>query len=239
MSIVSQEPMSRGRSRSRSAERSSRRIRRRKAPGAMSRSMVAPSEYTFLRTASINQGVSTAGFVWNVGVVPSGNFSIWFTNQNAYIWASATNYSTVAVPGYSDLAGLFDEVKIEAVEITVNCANDANTFGGNGSAVICMATDYNDKNAPAGTSDVQQYADCRTYNLTVNRPLKMTVTPKFLTYTLESSGGSIASTPKTGYVRSNLDIEHCCLKGSFMLAPPSTGQYVFTFRYKYKCRIAK
>ena len=213
----------------------------RRAPKKISlaRSMKSPLMHTFIRQASINQTVSTAGFVWQVGIVPSGNFSIWFTNQNAYIWASASNYSTVAIPGYADLAALFDEVKIAAVEITIIAANDPNIYGSNGSGVLCFAKDFNDHNAPSGTGDVQQYADCKAYNPQPGNPIVLNVTPKFLTYSLDSAGVPVASSPTIGFVRSNLDIEHNALKGSFLLSPPGSGQYVFTFKYKYICKVSK
>lgn len=183
--------------------------------------------------------VNTTGFIPGVGVTPFANFSIWFTNQNAYVWGGTTNYSTVAVPGYAELAGLFDEVKIDAIEMTINPTNDANLYGGSGSGVIVLANDYNDHTVPSATGDVQQYADCRTIPMTVNHSYKCVVRPKMLTYTLDSAGQAIASTPTSGFFRSNLDIDHNAIKGSFLISPPGAGFYIFTFRYKYVCKTQK
>jgi len=174
--------------------------------------------------------------------VASSVFSLWFTNQNAYIWINASNYSTVAIPGYSDLAALFDEVKIDAIEISIITGNDPNPPGGGGatgSAVMVMSTDYNDKNAPATFGDVQQYADVKTIRLANNFVYKTILRPKFLTYTLDSAGSPIASTPKSGFVRSNLDIEHNGKKCAILLNSPGIIYSVFSFKFKFVCRTPK
>lgn len=214
--------------------------RRSSRKGSVAKSMTSQAVHTFVRTCHINQAVGTTGFVPQVGLVAFDKFSIWFTNQNAYIWGNSSNYSTVAVPGYSDLAALFDEVRIDAVEITINCLQDAQVFGGGGgSGLMALCSDFNDHVAPTAIGDVQQYRDCQTYNMTVNRPVKIIVRPKFLTYSLDSAGSPIASSPKTGWIRSNLDIDHNCLKGTFVANNPAAGTYCFTFRYKYSCKIEK
>jgi len=182
------------------------------------------------------------GFSFDVGTVQSELFSIWFTNQAAYVSHNASNYSVVFVPGYTDLSALFDEVKISAIEITIMSGCDPLNYGGtgsNGSPIIVLATDYNDKAAPASRADVQQYIDCKNYILANNYVHKRLLYPKFLTYSLESTGSAVASTPKRGFVRSNLDVEHFGLKGAFVLNAPQSGRIVFNFKFKYTCKIEK
>jgi hypothetical protein len=197
--------------------------------------------YTFTRTANINVAISSLGIVPSVGIVPFLGFSIWYTNQNAYIWGNSTNYSTVAVPGYSDLSALFDEVQVDKVEMEIyataleNTANGSNT----GSPVIVLVTDYNDKNALATPGDALQYADAKVIPLITRSPYREVHVPKFLTYTLDSAGTAVAGAPQRGYVRSNLDIDHFCRKGQFMASPNVTSYYVFVFKYKYNCRVAR
>lgn len=238
---VSQELMRRSRSRSRSAEsrpRSRRRQERPQGQSRLSRSIRGPKVHTIVKSCSITQSYSTLGIVPQVGLTASTLFSIWFTNQNAYIWINATNYSTVAVPGYTDLSALFDEVKIDAIQMHIIIGTDPTTSG-SGSGVLSMATDYNDKVAPASLTDVQQYEDVKIISLANNYQYKEIIRPKFLTYTLESTGSAIASTPQTGYIRSNLDIEHYGKKCAFVSVPPNNCIMTFVFRYKYLCKIAK
>lgn len=205
---------------------------------SISKSMRAPGTHVLTRTCSISQTYSTTGIVPQVGLVASQYFSLWFTNQSAYIWLNAANYSTVSVPGYSDLAALFDEIKIAAIEIQIIPGVDPTTSG-SGSGVICMATDYNDKSAPTSLADIQQYADCKNISLSNNYIYKEVLNPRFLTYSLDSAGAAIASTPKTGFIRSNLDIEHYGKKCSFVSVPPNNSIATFVFKYKFICKIQK
>ena len=206
---------------------------------SISRSLSAPNVHTFVRSVSINQQVGTTGFVPQVGVTNFSTFSIWFTTQDVFIWGNGTNYSQATMPGITDLAGLFDEIKIDAIEMTMHVANDAVTFGsGNASGVIVMATDYNDHIAPATSGDVQQYRDCKAIPLRSDYIYKEVIKPRFLTYSLDANGGSTASTPIRGYQRSNLQTEHYGKKGAFLLAP-HTGTIVFSFKFKYSCKTPK
>jgi hypothetical protein len=204
---------------------------------ALARSMKGPATHTFIRTANINIDATTTGFDFAIGVVNSPDFSIWFTTQSVYLWNSAANYSVASIPGYTDLAALFDEVKIDAVEVTIMSGCDPTTSA-NGSAAIAICCDYNDK-AAITLGDIQQYADCRTVLLANNHIHKEIVRPKFLEYSLDSAGSAQASISRTGFTKSNLDIEHYGIKGAMMLVPPNTQRVVFTFKYKYICRVSK
>jgi len=211
---------------------------RRKNPIYKSVSMKAPMSHVLFRTCSINMTVGTTGFDPAVGLVSSNFFSMWFTNQSAFIWIDNANYSTVSVPGYSDLAALFDEVRIDAIEMQIIVVSDPTTTS-NGSAVIGFATDYNDHNAPASVGDLQQYADYRAISMANRYIYKRLLTPKFLTYSLDSAGGAVASTPKRGFIRSNLDIDHNCLKACIISQPGANNTFCVSFKYKFTCKIQK
>jgi hypothetical protein len=182
--------------------------------------------------------VGINGIIPAIGIVPYVNFSIWFTNQAAYIWGSATNYITTSIPGYSELSALFDEVMVDTVEIEFYATN-LEALTGTGASVFVMCSDYNDHIPPANISDVLQYKDCKVINLLSTIPYKEKVAPMMLTYTLDSAGVSQPSAPTRGFVRSNLDIDHNCRKGSFMTVPSTIQQYTVLFRYNYKCRTVK
>lgn len=194
--------------------------------------------HTFTRCAQVPLQIGTNGIVPAIGIVSSVNFSIWFTNQSAFIWLNASNYITTSVPGYAELAGLFDEVMVDNVEIEFYCTN-LEALTGTGSAVMALCSDYNDHNAPANISDVLQYKDCKVVPLLAHQPYKEKVVPMMLGYTLDSAGVSQPSAPTKGFVRSNLDIEHNCRKGSFLTVPLTLQYYTVLFRYTYKCRTVK
>jgi len=178
------------------------------------------------------------GYTFDIGTASSQTFCIWFTNQDAYIWANATLYSIVIIPGYADLAGLFDEVMIERVEMQIYTGTDPTTANG-GSAQIILARDYNDKNATASVADVQQYADVKALNMANNYVHKYVIQPKFLTYSLDVAGSPVATTPKRGYIRSNLTIDHYGIKGAFINNSPNDQIHTYQFRFVYKCKTPK
>jgi len=149
-------------------------------------------------------------------------------------------YSTVAIPGISDLAALFDEIQLDAVELTILGPTQPSAGAGTGSPIIMMSTDYNDGNPPTSLGDVQQYADCKLVHMQPFREYTEVIRPKYLTYSLDSGGTQIASTPVRGYVRSNLQIDHFGKKGSFVNASPVVNATcVFLLKYKFNCRIVK
>jgi len=194
--------------------------------------------HTFERCAQVPMGISVNGIIPSIGIVAFVNFSIWHTNQSAFIWGNASNYITTSIPGYSDLAALFDEVMLDSVDVEIYATN-LEALTNTGSTVFVMCSDYNDHNAPANISDVLQYKDCKVVQLLSTSPFKRRVQPMMLTYTLDSAGVSQASEPHRGFIRSNLDIEHNCIKGSLMTAPSTLQQYTVLFRYYYKCRTVK
>lgn len=243
MSLVSQDPgfmpsRSRSRSRSREPPKRSRRSTSRSSRGPLYRSLTSGGVHTLTKSVSLRMRVNSNGYVFDNGIVPSLSFNIWMTNQDVWIWGNPSNYTASNVPGYTDLAALFDEVMVEKVDITIFSHNDPTTSG-TGSSMILYAKDYNDKVAPASLGDIQQYSDVRGYTLTNAYITKMSWSPKFLTYTLDSAGLSQASTPKTGFIRSNLAIDHYGIKG-YIVNPPSNEQFhTYQFKIFYKCKVAK
>lgn len=194
--------------------------------------------HTFVRSSQVGFQIASTGFVPNVGLVNFANFSIWVTPQSAYIWGNASNYIIASMPGYTDIAALFDEVMIDSVDLAIYAMNLESTTNV-GSALILLITDYNDKNAPTSQGDVLQYQDAKPVPLLSQFPYKEKQVPKMLSYTLDSAGISQPSTPIRGFVRSNLDVEHYCRKGCFLQTPTATQNYTAVFRYTYKCRIVK
>jgi hypothetical protein len=199
----------------------------------------SPPIHTFTRSVAVNFVIGHNGIVPSIGIVPYLNFVIWYTQQSVYIMGNATNYITASVPGFSDLAALFDEVQIERVDMEIYPTNLELTGTAVGSANMLLCTDYNDRNSVANFSDILQYEDAKVVPLLTRSPYKETHVPKFLTYSLDSAGTSTASTPMRGFVRSNLDTDHYCRKGSFMSVPVTPQNYTAFFKYKFNCRVVK
>jgi len=198
--------------------------------------------HSFTRNVSLNQRIGTTGMIPGVGsLLGQTNFCIFFTTQDVFINFNNTTtiYSTAAVPGISDLAALFDEIQLSRVEVSIIGCNQPTAGAGSGSAVIAVCKDYNDRNPPTALGDVQQYQDYKMIHLQPFSEVNLSIQPKFLTYTLDTGGGSVASTPAVGYVRSNLQIDHYGYKGSVINFPPFEANYLFSFKYFYNCRVVK
>jgi len=224
--------------------KSGRKQNRRNNASAIPRSLSNIDKvHTFTRSASLTVLNNTAGFVPSVGsALGQPLFSMVFTTQDFFLYfnSARTTYSTVAIPGISDLAALFDEVQLDAVELTICSNNQPEAGAGSGSSRIMICTDYNDGNPPTSLGDVQQYADCKLVHLQPYSDYTEIIRPKFLTYTLDSGGTQVASTPSRGFVRSNLQIDHYGKKGAFVnFSPSSSTTCVFLVKYKYNCRIVK
>jgi len=202
------------------------------------KSLRSTGTHTLTKAVELRMQFNTTGYSWNTGTTPLQLFSIWFTQQDVWIYFNSSNFSTASIPGYSDLAALFDEVMLFKVEMTVFSCNEPTTTG-LGTAQIGYCRDYNNKVAPASTGDVLQYADCKPMNMSNNFINKFTVYPKFLTYSSDAAGTSTASIAQRGYFRSNLQTEHYGIKGCFINPPPNSMYHTYYFKYTYKCKIAK
>lgn len=202
--------------------------------------------HTVIKSCTIPMNVNSTGFSFDVN--PSGPqpyFAIYFTLQNVYIAYNASNISTVAIPGFTDLSALFDDIMIARIDMTIMTGCDPTTYQAtsgtlsNGSAVLVLCNDYNDKLAPSALGDVQQYADSKNYVLANNYVHKRSIKPKFLSYVLDSAGVSQPSSPKTGFVKSTIDIEHYGMKGALALNAPGVSKLLWNFKIKFLCRTQK
>jgi hypothetical protein len=100
------------------------RVKRFQAP--LYRSIVkAPATVT--KCCHIRIASHVDGYSFDIGLSRAQTFAIWFTQQDVFIWLNASNYSQVSVPGYSDLAALYDEVMIDRIDITMFTGNDPTT----------------------------------------------------------------------------------------------------------------
>jgi hypothetical protein len=113
------------------------------------------------------------------------------------------------------------------------------TSANGGSAQIILARDYNDKNAAASVGDVQQYSDVKIMNMANNFVNKYIIQPKFLTYSLDSAGLPVSSTPRRGYIRSNLSVDHYGIKGAFINNSPNDQIHTYQFKFVFNCKVAK
>lgn len=161
----------------------------------------------------------SAGWI-NGGVVTS-NLCFVFTPQylRAYNDSSSTVWGQWPIPNASELAALFDDVKIDSVELTFMgmFTQHPSNLASAQSAIrpIIYGTDDNDTNT--SNDIVEQLGDCKVWypNNASGGVMKVTVKPKYnqiIYYTSVLNGYQ----PARGYVRSDYDIEHYALKMSMV-----------------------
>jgi len=119
------------------------------AIGARIRSVGIPRsirEHKFVRSVSTNNGSQygtsqqiaiiidqNRGFVVNGSVQGSYNMALTFSLTGMNLWFNGTYYGTISIPGASDFTALYEQYKIEAVDVQFY-------FSGNTSAATQAVT---------------------------------------------------------------------------------------------------
>lgn len=203
--------------------------------------------YEISRTVNGSLRVLTDG--WTDGTTQTKNLCFVFTPQylRCYRDSVTTTFAQWSIPNASELAALWDEVKIDSVELTFTGIFSQYAIN-SASALTCprqiiYGTDDNDTSTSA--SVVQQLGDCKVWypnNSSSASVMKVTVKPKFNTliyYTSVSSGYK----PERGYVRSDYDIDHYALKMSLVdhqfTADNSYGNMQVNAKFNFKFKNLK
>lgn len=202
--------------------------------------------YEIVRTTNGTMRI-TAATGFDNGVATSESIGITFSLQNIRIYAAngITVLNTWPIPNSGEIAALWDDVKIDKVEVTMSgyVAPSSTPLTTTGYVIgnqFVYGTDDND--ALSSLATVQQLGDCKSMYLISNsgtNERKITVRPRYqqiIYYTSLSSGYE----PKQGYIRSDYDIEHYALKIARVpmnnTADNSNGQFNFTFKIYLKCK---
>lgn len=213
MNVASQSSAGRS-SRSRSRSASTRQVRRRNAIVAFPRSNLKyDGEARICRTAIASLPIGDKiGF--NIGASNYAEVVLTYSPTGFTVWGSSVNYITFGLPNAAEISGLWDRVKLDKVELTINGDSMDHMVGG-------LVQDHttpelligNDVNGPALGSTtavdmVLQESSCKKYKLNSNLPeIKWTVRPKYqrlIQYTSINSSYE----PATGFVQSDTDIPH-------------------------------
>jgi len=213
-------------------------------PAKRSRVMVVPRSlsnrgayngvHEFKRICSTTNLVNNLGMV--IGATTNALGSIQFNLSSVIINNGATQ--TLAIPSYTELSALFDQVKLAKVIVRLRSRNDSSMGTANSAIEIGTCIDYNDADVPATVSVLQQY---ETYKSVIGEPggreCITTIKPKWLqlvNYTALLSGYS----SKVGFVRSDYDIPHFGMK-FFTQAAVTGANLMLEFEYHYECKNIK
>jgi len=184
--------------------------------------------------------VTEAG--WTNGATPTRNLCFVFTPQYLRVYndTSSTIWAQYAIPNAAELAALFDDVKLDYVDLTFmgmfSQHNSSTTAAYATPTPVIYGSDDNDTNTTQAI--VEQLGDSKVWypNNTSDGVMTVRVYPKYnqiIYYTSVLNGYQ----PARGYVRSDYDIEHYALKMSM----PSNGSNTYgtmnvsaKFHFKFK-----
>lgn len=145
----------------------------RKVRGRRSKAKPSTSVHCYTRTAISSAAVAGSGFI-PVNLFPSQGLggtgfydvemSFSLTGVQLYIGAGA--YANVALPNYSDFTALYDQYRIDYVDVTMTFSNNVSSTS---SAVPCLpiiyfAPDYDDVGA-TNLAAIAQYDNLKKFQL--------------------------------------------------------------------------
>jgi len=155
------------------------------------------SVHRFTKIAQGDVQMNDLGF--GIGAAISNRFAIQFNMQSASFSINNTGATiTYNIPGFVELAALFDQVMIEkvVVKFTFNCdpqlvTQQGATYQTQSVPIMYQAIDFNDASVPASVTDIMQYSSVKSAILGATRgPIVRAVKPMFAQIVYASAVGS-------------------------------------------------
>lgn len=199
--------------------------------------------YEIVRTATGNLPIVNSG--WNNGTVTWQASCIAFYPEYVAMFdpTGATILYSMTIPNYAEIAALFDNVKIDKVEIEIHGCYASAQNSSNGQ-VIPLLGGFDNNDRTCSLDQIKQIQNKTIAANTYTGFFKTTVRPTYNTlvyYTAATSGFK----PERGYFRSDYNIEHLGFKIAIddsSLSPSTSdplGRMSMVFRYHLKCKNLK
>jgi len=193
-----------------------------------------------IRVQCFNDGIS-------IGAARGNGWSLVFTTSSMTLTNSAGGFITQALPNAAELAALFDMIKIDKVECTLQATNQSGDIGVNpasvantGQAILVQTCiDFNSStNTPATEGAVQEYGNYQQKMLDSGKTLVRTFSPKYSVTVADTAGAVTSAEARTGYLRSGTDFTHSGLYG-WAIGPTVGTALEFCVTYCLKCKNTK
>lgn len=166
--------------------------------------------YEIVRSVSGKFDIAATGITIGLANYEAGTFTFSPTNLRLVSGVSG-NTASWSVPNSAELAGLWDKVMIDKVEMEFFCPWPNQNAAGNGAYLPLMLFASDDNDTAASLTSVQQM-DCEAWQPGSNvSKFKITVRPRYQGLVYYTSLLS-SYEPKRGYVVSDTDIPHYGLK---------------------------
>lgn len=243
-----QRQITQDRSRSRSRSRSRRSIARSRsvpATSLVSRSLRYDGSTRIVRTCEMHLGVTRAGGPqgggFGLGASTYRGLVLTFSPTGMTAWGSNVNYTTSAIPNATEIASLWERVKIEKIELSLSTnvadpAGSGDAVADSGAINLLLANDCNGPTTGTTLDMIQQMSTCKRVQVGGDYPLvKWTVKPK---YQRLIQWTSIASSyePAIGYVQSDTDIPHYGVRVGIVSPTFSGCSFQITAKFYLSCK---
>lgn len=232
--------MARTRSNSRSASSSRTRSMSVSRAGRLSiPRAVYNGEYKMTRVAN-GTLLSAQGTGFTIGGSSLPGFFITVSPVGVTLWQNPLTYISYDFPNSSEVAALFDQTKIDKLEIEFSASgSDQASTVGVALPRIYVAADYTDGTTGTTLAQVLQQQGCKWLNCSNDQGIqKFTIYPKFqrqIYYTSVTTGYESSS----GFVQSGIDIPHYGCRVAVDAAKLSSTGLQMSFKVFMTCKHVK
>lgn len=186
----------------------------------------------------------TPGAGYSIGLSQYAAFGMYFSPTGLTVQGSSTNFVGTNLPGISELSNLYDQIRVDKVEVTFMIENPPAPLATTGTGVstpmprLYVSTDYNDC-SPNSIGQTEQQEGCRCLTFMDGRPKKYTLKPKYQQIVFYTSTNS-AFAARRGFVDSNIDVPHYGLRVACpTTAGVNTHHLRLTVKFYFTCKNVK
>jgi len=171
------------------------------------RSIRYNGENKITRSLNINIPFSTTGF--GIGAAFFNAINIVYDPTSVTFYGNSTTFNSVAIPNAAEISALYDQMRIDKVEITWSSTQQA--LVGTGTGTYCcpkflVCNDSNDGIGTANITEIQQQPN-KCFYTTDGSSFKWTCKPKYQRVVYQTALVSNYE-PATGFVNANSTIPH-------------------------------
>lgn len=194
--------------------------------------------HEFTRNVWFNVATNGTGMDPASGGVYQAEFGMRFNLGSVTL--TAANVSTQGLGfNFAELAALFDNIKLDRVEVTFRARQDSGGPSGavtNWATQIATAIDYND-DQPISVSQLREYSSFKDNTIEPGgKEHKRIIRPKFVRLVSYTGGaGTNGYETAQGYLTPIDSIAHYGLKG-YCVGPNGGSSLFISVKYHYKCK---
>jgi hypothetical protein len=148
----------------------------------------------------------------------------------------AFNFQLGYLPSYTEFTALYDQYKIDAVDITILPSSVTSTPADQASGFVVLAVDYDDATTPANVDSLLQYGAAEVFP--INSAIRMRLRPRMAVAAYSGAFTSYANTPSTWIDVASPSVQHYGLKFGSSATTTSVKWQVFA-RYHLQMKSSR